>query len=311
MDTLSTAFSSPLVGPLLVPGLTALAVILLVIAFWRRTYSLHAPWERVWRLIAGGAEVQEPRLRAFMQEMRDLEKFRLVYGLKVTNLGDLHKLIGLVRRYRLDMSMLQKAKRWIDVSKAEIVSLPRTSFYFWNGTGYFSALFFAVAMVLFFSSPGLFKGNTSEVWFATDGEVIRHVYSWTNYKLDKCTSDLPSLKSTFQLADNELKSICSGYADGTLKKLASKAMSDQKIVSAMGFSFAAFFLIATGLSMRGGRAAEFVAKQIGQVRPEAPQTEKDTPPEEKVGTELSSETATGKKTRSTEELEDKSEKIAC
>ena len=297
MDTLSTAIASPLAKPLFVPCLTALGVILLLIAFWRRAYSLHAPWERVWRLIAGGAEVQEPRLRAFMQEMRDLEKFRLVYGLKVTNLRDLHKLIGLVRRYRLDMSMLQKAKRWIDASKPEIVSLPGTGFYFWNGVGYFSALFFAVAMVLLFATPALFKGNTSEVWFATDGVVIRHVYSWTNYKLDKCTSDLPSLKSTFQLADNELKSICSGYADGTLKKLASKAMSDQKIVSAMGLSFAAFALIATGLSMRGGRAAEFVAKQIGQVQPEASQAEKETPTDEKA--------------RSTEALEDKSEKIAC
>ncbi|SFP97747.1 DUF6216 family protein [Ralstonia sp. NFACC01] len=306
MDTLSTAFSSPIVGPLLVPCLTALAVILLVITFWRRTYSLHAPWERVWRLIAGSAEVQEPRLRAFMQEMRDLEKFRLVYGLKVTNLGDLHKLIGLVRRYRLDMAMLQKAKRWIDVSKPEIVSPPGTRFYFWNGAGYFSAVFFALAMTLFFGSPALFKGNTSQVWFATDGETIRHVYGWTSYKLDKCTSDLPGLKSTFQLADNELKSICSGYADGTLKKQTSKAMSEQRMVSAMGLGFAAFVLIATALSMRSGRAAELVAMQIGQ---KARTSSQETKPYLRPNNEVSTGLAAGEAC-SPETPENRSGKIA-
>lgn len=307
MDTLSTAFASPLAKPLLVPCLTALAVVLLVIAFWRRAYSLHAPWERVWRLIAGGAEVQEPRLRAFMQEMRDLEKFRLVYGLKVTNLRDMHKLIGLVRRYRLDMSNLQKAKRWIDASKQEIVSLPPKRFYFWNGVGYFSALFFAVVMVLLFGSPGLFKGNTSGVWFATDGEMIRHVYSSTSYKLDKCMSDLPELKNTFQLADNELKSICNGRADGTLKAQVSKAVSEQKVVSALGLGFAVWVLITTAVRMRGGRAAELVAKQIGQIPPDPSQTESEALPANDGDVEVSADD----KARSTEGLEDKSEKIAC
>lgn len=312
MDTLSTAFSSPIVGPLLVPCLTALAVILLVITFWRRTYSLHAPWERVWRLIAGGAEVQEPRLRAFMQEMRDLEKFRLVYGLKVTNLGDLHRLIGLVRRYRLDMSMLQKAKRWIDVSKPEIVALPRTRFYFWNGAGYFSAVFFALSMVLFFGSPALFKGNTSQSWFATDGETIRHVFGWTSHKLDMCTSDLPGLKRTFQLADNELKSICSGYADGTLKKQATKAISDQRMVSALGLGFAAFALIATALNMRSGRAAELVAAQIGQMRPQLPQkATENAQAEGTVGGTSTSVAGAERGTHCADAPEDKSEKIAC
>lgn len=311
MDTLSNAFSSPLVGPLLVPCLTALAVILLVVTFWRRAYSLHAPWERVWRLIAGGAEVQEPRLRAFMQEMRDLEKFRLVYGLKVTNLGDLHKLIGLVRRHRLDISLLQKAKRWIDVSKPEIVKLPPHHFYFWNGTGYFSSLFFAAVMVLFFASPALFQGNTSRAWFATDGEMIRHVYSWKSYKLDKCTSDLSTIKETFGLADNEAKSICNAYADGSLKKLASKAASEQKIVSAIGFGFSALFLVATGLSMRGGRSAEAVARQIGQVK------HKLSPAETKMSRRyevhpVSGDTASTDRQASPQgAMEDKSEKIAC
>lgn len=310
MDTLSTAIASPLAKPLFVPCLTALGVILLLIAFWRRAYSLHAPWERVWRLIAGGAEVQEPRLRAFMQEMRDLEKFRLVYGLKVTNLRDLHKLIGLVRRYRLDMSDLQKAKKWIDASKPEIVSLPPKHFYFWNGAGYFSALFFAVAMVLLLGSPGLFKGNTSGVWFATDGDTIRHVYSSTSYKLDKCTWDLPELKNAFQLADNELKSICSGRADGTLKVQVSKAVSEQRMVSALGLGFAVWALITTAVRMRSGRAAELLALQIGQIAPRPSEAKENALPYSELAAEAPSGRATACKPCNTDALGGKSEKIA-
>ncbi|MGC5803408.1 DUF6216 family protein [Ralstonia pseudosolanacearum] len=137
MDAFSSIFTSPLLGQLLGPLLSVGVALFGLFIFWRRADSLHAIWEKVWRLVAGGAEVQEPRLRAFMQEMRDLEKFRLVYGLKISNMSDMHRLIAWVRRHGLDMAILQKARRWVDISTPEIVTLPSRGYFFQNGLGYF------------------------------------------------------------------------------------------------------------------------------------------------------------------------------
>lgn len=128
MDYFSSILPSSLSAKLLGTLLSLGSLLLGLLIYWRRTDSLHAVWERVWRVVAGSTEVQDPRLRSFMQEMRDLEKFRLIYGLKITNMADMQRLIRWVRRHRLDMSALQKARRWVDIANPDIISPPTNGY---------------------------------------------------------------------------------------------------------------------------------------------------------------------------------------
>ena len=264
MDTLSTAFASPLAKPLLVPCLTVLAVILLVIAFWRRAYSLHAPWERVWRVIAGGAEVQEPRLRAFMQEMRDLEKFRLVYGLNITNMADMHRFIAWVRRHRLDVALLQKARRWVDISKPGIVSRPSKRYYAWNLlVCVLSVLCLGVA-AFFANSPALLRMKSSGVWFSSDGTFVAGPLGGNKLELTPCPAMGDKLQKTFGISAAEVKVLCEARENGSLQEFTKRTTSEQRISAALMPLWGAVWLLIAFLRIRSADAADHIADRVGQ-----------------------------------------------
>ncbi|WP_155520753.1 DUF6216 family protein [Ralstonia solanacearum] len=262
MDAFSSIFGSPLFGQLIGPLLSVGAALFGLFVFWRRADSLHAIWEKVWRLVAGGAEVQEPRLRAFMQEMRDLEKFRLVYGLKISNMSDMHRLIGWVRRHSLDMAILQKARRWVDISKPEIITLPPRGYFFRNGLGYFLAGLLAAGAAFIVDSPALLQMTGSKIWFTSDGTAIGHLWQGKSFKLNQCSASGAEIRQSFGFPDNEVKAICDGYTAGSLQKTVARATGDQKSLGVLALFFAAIGLIATALRIRSGNTAHRIADRV-------------------------------------------------
>ncbi len=262
MDAFSSIFASPLLGQLLGPLLSVGVALFGLFIFWRRADSLHAIWEKVWRLVAGGAEVQEPRLRAFMQEMRDLEKFRLVYGLKISNMSDMHRLIAWVRRHGLDMAILQKARRWVDISKPEIITLPSRGYFFQNGLGYFLAALLAGGAAFIIDSPALLQMNGSKIWFTSDGMTIGHLWQGKSFKLDQCPTSGAEMQQSFGFPDKEVKAICDGHAAGSLQKTAARAISDQKRLGVLVFFLAAIGLVVTALRIRSGKTAHRIADRV-------------------------------------------------
>lgn len=272
MDAFSSIFSNPLFGKLIVPIATASGVLLVLFLFWRRADSLHAVWEKVWRLIAGGADVQEPRLRAFMQEMRDLEKFRLVYGLSITNMADMHRFIAWVRRHRLDIAVLQKARRWVDISKPGIISRPPKSHFAWNGAWLVLSAVLVQSAILFAISPAILKMNASGVWFSSDGAYVRTPLGSNKLELTQCATITDKLEKTFHFTTHEIKALCEAYADGSLQRLATKTMTEQKTLGAFVVFVAGTWLLVAMLRIRSAETAERIADRVGQPRRQAPQT---------------------------------------
>jgi hypothetical protein len=246
-----------------------LAVILLVVAFWRRAYSLHAPWERVWRLIAGGAEVQEPRLRAFMQEMRDLEKFRLVYGLNITNMADMHRFIAWVRRHRLDVALLQKARRWVDISKPEIVSRPSKRYYGWNLLVCLLSVLCLGVAALFASSPALLRMKSSGVWFSSDGTFVAGPLGSHKVELTPCPTMGDKLQKTFGISAAETKVLCEARENGSLLEFTKKTTFEQRISAALMALWGSAWLLIAFLRIRGAEAADHIADRVGQPKLQA------------------------------------------
>lgn len=88
MDTFTSVVQSPLMQPL---SMFAAAVTLLMV-FWWRAGSIRSVLDRVWHLLAGRADVNDPVLKELLLNSRDLERFQFTYRLKVDSLAEVHKL---------------------------------------------------------------------------------------------------------------------------------------------------------------------------------------------------------------------------
>lgn len=120
VDSLSTFVQSPLFSRLSV----VLGGLIVVGLFWWRAGSIHTVLDRLWRLVAGKADVHDPVLKSLLLESRDIEKFQFIYRLKVETMVDVHKLATWMETRGVGMARLQKIRRWVDVTSAEVVSQP-------------------------------------------------------------------------------------------------------------------------------------------------------------------------------------------
>lgn len=277
MDTFSSIFSSPLFSKLAGPAATVCCVLFALFIFWRRADSLHAVWEKAWRLVAGNAEVQEPRLRAFMQEARDLEKFRLVYGLRIMNMADMHRFMAWARRHRLDVVTLQKARRWVDITKPSIISRPPKYHFTWNVVVcVLSAL--SVQLGAFFAdSPALLKMKATGVWFTADGTSVAGPFGGNKLDLTQCPTVSDKLQKTFGFSAAEAKVLCDARASGSLQEFTKETIGWQKKVAAFVVLASAAWLLVAILRIRSAETAERIADRVGLPKLTAPQVLESQP----------------------------------
>lgn len=120
MESLSSFVQSPLLSRASI----ALAGLLALAFFWWRAGSIHSVLDRIWRLIAGKADVHDPVLKALLQESRDIEKFQFIYRLKVETMNEMRELIAWMATHRVGMSKLQTMRKWIDTTSKEIIRQP-------------------------------------------------------------------------------------------------------------------------------------------------------------------------------------------
>ncbi|MCF2135223.1 hypothetical protein IHE27_03375 [Mycetohabitans endofungorum] len=102
MESLSTFVQSPALSPLSI----IFGGLIMVGLFWWRAGSIHIVLDRLWRLVAGKADVHDPVLKALLLESRDIEKFKYTYRLKVETMAAIHRLDKWRRTHEISMSRL-------------------------------------------------------------------------------------------------------------------------------------------------------------------------------------------------------------
>jgi len=227
MDTLYSFLRSPLLslsGPLVIS--------LVAIIFWFRAGSTHALLERVWRLIAGKADISDKILSEFVQDTRELERFRFMYGLKVETKDELHKLISWLKINSIGIGIAQRAKNWIDIKSDVVITKPNKS--------YFAVRLIIVilcAIVAAFlatagsSSSALLQMKESKIWFLTDGKIVNQYFGGWSFDKDNCISSKESIAKTSQFSEEEISMLCKALNNGDLKSFVSKTVEQQRLLS--------------------------------------------------------------------------------
>lgn len=206
---------------------------------WWRAGSIHSILDRIWRLIAGKAEVQNATLKSFLQANRDLEKFRFIYGLKVETIVDLNKLIKWMEKHSLSISALQKVRRWVDPRSPEILMKPPQS--------YIKAKIFTVGVVsviflgcnyLGTSRSTIFQMKQSKVWFKTDATTIDAPLGGWSFNSSSCEGNIEGVMRETGFLTHEAAEICRAMKGDSLKALVRQDLKTQRAIGVLGMTLA-------------------------------------------------------------------------
>lgn len=257
METVSTLLRSPPLiaysGPLL--------LVIGILFFWWRSGSIYSLLERIWRLVAGKTEVSDEKLKKFILETRDVEKFRFMYGLKVERMAELHKLLEWLNVNSIGISKAQMAKRWINAKSRVLIPVPK--YYLFN-RALGLALCGVVLMTLVISvtsSEALLQMKGSRTWFLADAASIKGFYEDWVIEPAQCPKEIVS-ENVGGLTNAEVHLLCDAFKDGTLKQLVSDTVRQQRI---LGLMYGLLVLIGAAIWLRqifSATAAIEISKEL-------------------------------------------------
>lgn len=234
-----TSYNSILSNPYLAIAV-AIIVIILVIFAWFRAGTIISLLERLWTLIVGKADVNDPILLKFNKDIRDIEQFNFVYGLKLTSIEQMHKVIRLVELRKLSFVDVRSARKWIDMQNMNI-QLPTKSYINWK---IISFVLCAVLLILSSTALGaksvLLQFKTSKTWFFLDQHKAQGFsVNWV-LESEQCDSLEKKEASIPALKENEKQIICESFKDKSFAEYLAKTLRSQRIFS--GFMFCALLM---------------------------------------------------------------------
>lgn len=214
------AFNSLLQSPWLQPAMTALAFVALLAWFWWRTGSIRSVLDRVWHLLAGSTDVNDPILKEVLVNSRDLERFRFTYRIKVDSLDDVHKLHAWSQQHRLDIAALSSAREWVDVTRSDLIKDPPSAYI--RRRAWLAGLLLVVVYglgALLLPSGALLRMKASDTLFRMHSSSLQHpLWFWSVSSSDcKMSVDAVVRKTGFTRGETEL--ICGMLLDGNAKSL--------------------------------------------------------------------------------------------
>lgn len=172
--------------PLLIKNAQYLAALIAFGLYWLRAGSIHNLLERLWRLLVDKTEVNDARLREYMEEARDLEKFRFIYGIRVSRLARLHRFINWQKENHISIGEAQKIRHWIDIESPEVLRVPPASYFHQKRLSIgFGLLLLATALTLIAHPAALMKLKSTQSHVTIERDQISDAFGqWVMRKED-------------------------------------------------------------------------------------------------------------------------------
>lgn len=225
MEAFNALVQSPWVQPLMAGLLGAV----LVVFFWWRAGSIRSVLDRVWHLLAGRTDVNDPILKELLVNSRDLERFQFTYRLKAESLADVHKLHAWSKQHKVDIAHLSKAREWVDVTRPELIKEPLRSYVACRGVlaiVVFVVIYLLGALLL---PPGaVLQMKASSTYFRLQEASIEHPYRLWSVGGPECKSNLDSVARDTGFTRDEAVLICRLLEDGQAKALIDENATAQR-----------------------------------------------------------------------------------
>lgn len=202
-------------------------------------------------------------LRRFIQENRDLENFRFLYGIKVENAASIRRLKPWLDRHNIGIGRLQKIRKWVDIHSKNIVVEPTKK----NGNGEIVCLtlwyaIFFLATQAFGINDAFLQFRQSGTWFRTDGNTIRDLLDRTEVELKLCATDQEKIAREMDFSQPEVSAICKDYSKQSFEKLVREGRRAQRILTGGVSAVALWLAILSILRLKAMGEARKLCKQI-------------------------------------------------
>ena len=225
--------------------------------------SIFTLLERAWRLIAGRVEVSDTKLKQFLQETRDIEKFSFIYGLKPETIKEMHELITWINGYSIGVIDAQRAKKWIDIKTTEIIKAPPKSYMAARLVAIIScALFVILSPIPLSSSFAFLKLKETNTWFLMDNNIAKSITESWLLKKEQCPTRVETEKTVNGLKSNEYQTICKLFADNGREKFLSDTVQSQRWLLGLFIILAILWLIVLLIQINSYEAAIKIRSKI-------------------------------------------------
>lgn len=258
------AFNALVQSPLLQPLVALLGGGALVMFFWWRAGSIRSVLDRVWHLLAGSTDANDPTLKEMLVNSRDLDRFRFTYRIKVDSLDDIRKLHVWSRQHRLDIATLSRAREWVDVTQSDLIKEPPIAYIRWRL--WLAGILLVVVggfVALLLPSGALLYMKTSGTYFRLQESSFQHpLWFWSFASLD-CKTSVDAVVSTTGFTRDETELICGMLLDRNTKSLIDENEATQRwaFVGAMVLLF--LWLSPFLWQIEGARAALDLRRRVG------------------------------------------------
>lgn len=261
MDKLNYFLQSPILsasGPV--------ALILMIALFWWRAGSVYSLLERLWRLIAGSSDVSDAKLKAFMRDVRDLERFRFMYGLRVESKIELHAMLDWLKTHSIGIADAQHAKKWINIKTESVITKPKPK-YFVKTVGVI-----VLSLVVLLVSKEL--GSSKYAWltmketgtsFLTDGKTVKAIWPDWSFDAGQCAlGQVQSMKTGF--SDKEITILCNAIKTNEMEDFSKSSVKlQQSVAFAIGLSAFLFMLIQFVL-LHAAQKADAIYSKVSKLK---------------------------------------------
>jgi hypothetical protein len=213
MELISTFVQS--IIPKIIEITSILLIIISIITVVVRSGFNHIIWDRLWGLVAGKADAQDSTLKQFLLEERDIERFRVITGIKIKSLEEMHKLIELGQNKDIRLPRFANIKRWIDFNSPQIVHKPSNINIAWRTALAILSLLFLICFIILtgiasttITTDAYLTTNKSKITFKTDGEIVRGIFNQWSFNSSDCIKDKTELIAKTHLSEQEINGIC-------------------------------------------------------------------------------------------------------
>jgi hypothetical protein len=261
MEKLNYFLQSPLLsasGPL--------AIILMIVLFWWRVGSIYSLLERLWRLIAGGADVSDTRLKSFMRDVRDLERFRFMYGLRVESKTELHAMLDWLKENSISIADAQQVKRWINIKIEPVIIKPTSSYFF--KTGAMILLSFGVIIASQWVGSSKYAWLTmkeTKISFLSDGQTVRSVLTEWSFNLDQCHENKIKLIKT-GFSDKEISALCDAGRTNEMADFVKRSVEFQQSAALFVGLFSFLIMLIRFISLNAAQKAVKIHSKVSKNR---------------------------------------------
>jgi len=237
----------------------------MIAIFWWRAGSIHAVLDRLWRLVAGKADANDPVLKAMLQESRDIEKFQYTYRLKAETLAAIHKLDAWTKAHNVGLSRLLRIRRWVDLTSPEIVLQPPKRYVPLHlGIALVAVSAFAAIGPMAATPNAYLQMRASKTWFKTDGTSVKAIREGWSIDQSSCAKDRPKVALTTGFNEKESEMICRALKEDGLRDFVKKTVTFQAWTGVVAALAAAIFALSHFLAACSATNAAALRKRLAR-----------------------------------------------